>query len=90
MACGTPVVAARVGGLQSTIRDGETGFLIPWHCPEPFVDRLELLLDNEALRQHIGDAARIAAEAYPWSSIATSLLATYESLLNHPTKAASA
>ncbi len=90
MACGTPVVAARVGGLQSTIRDGETGFLIPWHCPEPFVDRLELLLDNEALRQHIGDAARTAAEAYPWSSIATSLLATYESLLNHPTKAASA
>ena len=35
MACGTPVVATRVGGLISTIRDGETGYLIPWRCPEP-------------------------------------------------------
>lgn len=81
MACGIPVVAARVGGLQSTIRDGETGYLIPWHCPEPFVDRLELLLGNEALRQHIGGAARLAAEAYPWSAIATSLLEIYQEIL---------
>src|SRR5438067_6712107 len=50
MACGTPVVASRVGGLASTISDGETGYLIPWRCPEPFVERLELLLDNGELR----------------------------------------
>ncbi len=84
MACGLPVVASRVGGLQSTVRDGETGYLIPWHCPEPFVDKLELLLDNEALRQNLGDAARVAAEAYPWSSIAESLISIYEEVLGDP------
>jgi D-inositol-3-phosphate glycosyltransferase len=47
MACGTPVVASRVGGLKSTVKDGETGYLIPWHCPEPFAERLEILLSND-------------------------------------------
>ncbi|MEX2245795.1 MAG: glycosyltransferase, partial [Dehalococcoidia bacterium] len=60
MACGTPVVASRVGGLTSTISDGETGYLIPWRCPEPFAERLELLLDNDDLRAAIGRARREA------------------------------
>ena len=51
MACGVPVVASRVGGLTSTVSDGETGYLIPWRCPEPFAERLELLLDNDELTQ---------------------------------------
>jgi D-inositol-3-phosphate glycosyltransferase len=40
MACGTPVVASRVGGLVSTVQDGVSGYLIPWRCPEPFAERL--------------------------------------------------
>lgn len=80
MACGTPVVAARVGGLQSTVRDGETGFLIPWHCPEPFAERLELLLGNEALQQNFGLAARTTAENFSWSLVAQQVMGLYESL----------
>ena len=80
MACGTPVVASRVGGLQNTVRDGETGYLIPWHCPEPFAERLELLLDNETLRVSLGEAGRTAAEAYRWSAVADSLLTLYQAL----------
>lgn len=80
MACGVPVVAARVGGLASTIRDGETGYLIPWHCPEPFAERLELLLMNEDLRRHLGQQARAAAERYRWSNIAHQIASLYEEL----------
>ena len=47
MASGVPVVASRVGGLTGTVQDGETGYLIPWLCPEPFAERIELLLDND-------------------------------------------
>ena len=81
MACGIPVVASRVGGLETTVRDGETGFLIPWHCPEPFAERLELLLGNEQLRLSQSMAARAAVEPYRWSIIADSLLEVYGELV---------
>src|SRR5207237_6258728 len=54
MACGVPVVASRVGGLKETVEDGRTGYLVPWLCPEPFAERLELLLNNEPLRRSLG------------------------------------
>ena len=81
MACGTPVVASRVGGLASTIMDGETGYLIPWRCPEPFAERLELLLDNDELRASFGLAAREAVERYRWANVADAVSALYEELL---------
>ncbi|HEY8173110.1 MAG TPA: glycosyltransferase [Dehalococcoidia bacterium] len=83
MACGTPVVASRVGGLTSTISDGETGYLIPWRCPEPFAERLELLLDNDELRASFGRAGREAVERFRWANVADAVAALYERLLDH-------
>jgi D-inositol-3-phosphate glycosyltransferase len=81
MACGTPVVASRVGGLTTTISDGQTGYLIPWRCPEPFAERLELLLDNDELRASFGRAAHEAVQRFRWSNVADTVSAMYESLL---------
>ncbi len=81
MACGTPVVASRVGGLQGTVRDSETGFLVPWRCPEPFAERLELLLENEELRRNLGMSARAAAEDYAWPRIAERVQAVYDRVM---------
>jgi D-inositol-3-phosphate glycosyltransferase len=81
MACGTPVVASRVGGLASTILDGETGYLISWRCPEPFAERLELLLDNDELRASFGRAAREAGERFRWANVGGAVGSLYESLL---------
>jgi D-inositol-3-phosphate glycosyltransferase len=80
MACGTPVVASRVGGLTSTINDGQTGYLIPWRCPEPFAERLELLLDNDELRASFGQAARKAVERFRWANVADATSALYGEL----------
>jgi D-inositol-3-phosphate glycosyltransferase len=80
MACGTPVVASRVGGLTSTVRDGETGYLIPWRCPEAFLERIELLLGNETLRSHFGEAARRSVERFRWAAVADQIAAVYRSL----------
>jgi D-inositol-3-phosphate glycosyltransferase len=82
MACGTPVVASRVGGLTGTVKDGETGYLISWRCPEPFAERLELLLDNETLRHHFGEAAREVVERYRWANVAEAVVGLYEELLS--------
>jgi len=81
MACGTPVVASRVGGLTGTVRDGETGYLISWRCPEPFAERLELLLGNDALRRRFGEAAREVVERYRWANVAEAMVALYRELL---------
>jgi D-inositol-3-phosphate glycosyltransferase len=77
MACGTPVVASRVGGLTATVRDGETGYLIPWRCPEPFAERIELLLGNEHLRRAFGQSGRAAVERYRWGNVAEAMLGLY-------------
>jgi D-inositol-3-phosphate glycosyltransferase len=84
MASGLPVVASRVGGLTGTVKDGETGYLIPWLCPEPFAERIELLLDNEPLRQSLGDAAREAVARYRWENVAGAVMDVYRELTGGP------
>jgi D-inositol-3-phosphate glycosyltransferase len=87
MACGTPVIAARVGGLISSVRDGETGFLIPWRCPGPFAERLEILLGNDALRARFAEACRPAVTRFAWPAVAETLLGVFERLLAAPARA---
>ena len=77
LACGTPVVASRVGGLASTVRDGRTGYLVPWRCPGPFAEKLDLLLTNEALRHSLGVAAADSMQTYDWGGIASAVRALY-------------
>ena len=81
MASCVPVVASRVGGLTSTVADGKSGYLIPWRCPEPFAEKIDLLLRNGALRAALGKAARRSMQPYAWSEVGTSLLELYESML---------
>lgn len=82
MACGVPVVASRVGGLKETVQDGRTGYLVPWHCPEPFAERLDLLLRNEPLRRSLGREARAAAERFRWSDVAARVEDIYHELVS--------
>jgi D-inositol-3-phosphate glycosyltransferase len=84
MASGVPVVASRVGGLAGTVKDGETGYLVPWLCPEPFAERIEMLLENESLRRNLGEAARDAVSRYRWENVATAVLQVYAELLGTP------
>ena len=90
LACGTPVIATRVGGLQYTIRDGQTGHLISWRCPEPFAERLEALLANDDLRARFGLAAAESVQRFDWNLVAEQIVGVYEDLLmRHATGAAS-
>jgi D-inositol-3-phosphate glycosyltransferase len=90
MASGLPVVASRVGGLTGTVKDGETGYLVPWLCPEPFAERIELLLENEPLRRSLGEAAREVVGRYRWENVAASVLDVYEALTARDSELAAA
>jgi D-inositol-3-phosphate glycosyltransferase len=80
LACSTPVVAPRVGGLATIIKDGETGYLIDDRSGEAFAQRLELLLSDEVVRQRMEDAARPSVMKYAWPIVARQVLSTYEEL----------
>jgi D-inositol-3-phosphate glycosyltransferase len=84
MACGTPVVASRVGGLQSTIVDGVTGFLVPRDHPEDCARRIRQVLDSSELRARLGRAAVRAAGRYQWSTVAKQLAELYSGLGRRP------
>lgn len=81
MACGTPVVASRVGGLASTVTDGVTGYLIPWRCPEPFAEKLEVLLRNPELRGNFSRAARKSVERFRWRTVALQVAQVYDEVI---------
>jgi D-inositol-3-phosphate glycosyltransferase len=81
MACGTPVVASRVGGLVSSVTDGVNGYLIPWRCPEPFAEKLEVLLNNQELRDNFSRSARRSVERFRWRSVALQVAGVYDRVL---------
>ena len=81
MACGIPVIASRVGGPRTLVRQGVNGYLVPWRCPEPFAQRLEVLLANTVLRENMGKAASAGARTMGWDKVADKLSNVYDSSL---------
>lgn len=80
LACGTPVVATRAGGLTSIIRNGETGYLVP-RSPGFFAERLDALLRQPALLEKMRQAARPSTLQYSWKRVAEMVRDTYESVI---------
>ena len=81
MACGTPVIASKVGGLTSFIQDELTGFLVPEENEEALAEKILVLLDNSTLKGKLGFQARIRAVELSWQNIANKMISLYQSLL---------
>ncbi len=75
-ACGTPVVASRVGGLTTAVGDG--GVLVAGHDPAAFASALLGLLENPARHAEAGVLARRHAQRFSWSATATLIGQAYE------------
>ena len=80
MACGTPVVATRVGGLSTIIQHGRTGYLKSWRCPESFANSVEMIIASDGLQQSMGEAARRRAEGMGWDNVAAMIWNEYVGL----------
>lgn len=77
-ACGTPVLAAAVGGLRTAVWDGVTGFLVPGHEPAAYARRLLWLVDAPELSALMGRAAVRHAAGLSWQAAAAGTLGVYE------------
>ncbi len=84
MACGTPVVATRVGGLSTIIQHGRTGYLKPWRCPDAFANSVEMIISSDGLQQSLGEAARLRAEGMGWDNVAAMMWEEYAVLTEQP------
>jgi glycosyltransferase involved in cell wall biosynthesis len=60
-ACGTPVVVYDAPGLRESLRDGESGFIVPYGDQEALIARITALMDDPDLR------ARLQRGAIEWS-----------------------
>ena len=74
-ACGTPVVAAAVGGLPVAVRDGVSGVLVDGHDPDDWAAAMDALFDRgpDTMR----DAAIAHAATFSWAHTVDALLASY-------------
>ena len=79
-ACGIPVVASAVGGLQSLVDDGVNGFLIERRDPAEFAAAITRILDDPLLAASMSVAAAARAKRYTWSFAAARLRRLYTDL----------
>ncbi|GAU64737.1 putative glycosyltransferase [Streptomyces sp. NBRC 110611] len=69
-ACGTPVVAAAVGGLPVAVRDGVSGFLVAGHDPADYARALRRFVADPSLSIRMGSDAARHAQSFGWDTAA--------------------
>ncbi|MGY0488742.1 glycogen synthase [Streptomyces sp. WG-D5] len=88
MACGTAVVASRVGGIPEVVADGETGLLVPYAEADPgafeagLADALNRVVADPGAARAMGEAGRERAAAeFGWDTVARRTVDVYEEIL---------
>ncbi len=76
-ACGTPVVAAAVGGLTTAVADGISGVLVAGHDPEHWAKVLSELLRSPGELAQLARHARAQGERFSWDRTTDGLLVAY-------------
>ncbi|NMB63091.1 MAG: glycosyltransferase family 1 protein [Chloroflexi bacterium] len=80
MACGTPVIATRVGGLQHLVQNEITGLSVPDDDPKTLSEQLMRALCKEGLRDELRTNGLEFAKNYSWNIITNRLITLYQEL----------
>ena len=81
-ACGTPVVAARVGGLQTTVHDQVSGLLVDGYEPATWADTLLKIYEDRELYARLQIGAQAHAKKFSWNKTVDELMKIYTELSN--------
>ena len=79
-ACGTPVVAAAVGGLLTLVDHGETGLLVDGRDPIAYAGAVAEVLADPSFATRLGEQAARKARGFTWSTTAARLRRIYADL----------
>jgi glycosyltransferase involved in cell wall biosynthesis len=83
-ACGTPSLASDSPGLRDSVRDGETGYLLPHGDVEALAARMLDLAENPSLVSRLGHSARCFAESLTWERTAAATLNHLDDIITGP------
>ncbi len=76
-ACGTPVVAAAVGGLRTAVAEGVSGLLVPGHDPQRWAQAIGGLLADPGRRDRMAAGALAQARRFSWDATVEETLQVY-------------
>ena len=82
MACGTPVVASKVGGLAYLVRDGVNGYTVSDGDIDALSAQITALLRHPQHRENLGRQAIQFAQDYSWEKIASRIADLYGNLIS--------
>jgi D-inositol-3-phosphate glycosyltransferase len=89
-ACGTPVVAASVGGLRTAVADGVSGMLVDSRDPAAYARVVAGLIAQPATLQRLSLGARENASRFGWGVTVDRLLDLYAEVMAGATQAVDA
>jgi D-inositol-3-phosphate glycosyltransferase len=86
LACGTPVVATRVGAMESILHQGKTGYVVAEASPRLLANGIEELVSQDRAKTISADAIRASVLQASWSDVASEVIGEYLSVLtqHHP------
>jgi D-inositol-3-phosphate glycosyltransferase len=80
-ACGTPVIAAAVGGLVTAVKDGFSGLLVPGHDPTVWAAQILRIVESQDFAHTLHRGALQHSMKFSWSATADLLVDVYQNSL---------
>jgi phosphatidylinositol alpha-mannosyltransferase len=83
-AAGTPVIASDIAGYSDVVTDGVDGVLVPPGDPQRLAEELQALYLAPERRLEMGASAKVSAERFDWSHVASRIEEVYDRAVNVP------
>jgi len=81
LSSGIPIITTKTEEAQKVIKDGENGFLVNQKSPEELAARMDLLLNDRGLREHMSGKALATASLFDWDNIVKDYIGIYEGVM---------
>ena len=78
LACGTPIVATKVGCIENVVKTGQNGYMVEDNAPLRLADGIDTLLSDS---NNSADSIRASVDRFSWSNIAEAIIPEYRSVL---------
>jgi len=83
-ACGTPVIAANVGGLKTVVKDQFSGILVNGHDSRTWAQSIAQLVTDDKLQKKLSQGAIAHAQQFSWETTVDGLVTVYKKALDKP------